>query len=621
MKQIIVIIQIIGFVFLFPENVAAQQEHKFIIDNSFTSGNIGIFSYHRTGDDFRVFQQDDAAWKPLGADKILLAPYTTHWLYFSIYNNGKHDRTLKYFINNVQAGNSRMYVVSDGMIDSSGQTGSLLQAEQRANSDRFLSIPFKVKAAKKADVYIKTFRRQTGITFTPVIEDASVVSIHREMDYFMVFALSLLLIVFFVAVYLLIAYPSKAANWFAAYVGLTFLYTAAASGYGSLYLWGSYPAFEENAAIFLGAACVTCMFELCRNVFDMNQHYRRLNAFLVFYSVMNVFLILVGILLLVYDITVSAYSITMAILYLLEIAGYMAILYVSVIEVFVKKRKEFVWFILLISFILSLILVIILLEVGKLEFNYRVHSFILSAGPVPQAIVPLIFLINRVLSALKRKQQEITEAKFMGEQKLLKERLRVSQQLHDDIGSTLSGVSMYSYMANNLMEQGQHQKASESLQVIQRSANEMVDKLNDLVWSVNPNEGSLQQILERLQQYGMEMCETKNIRFSLHLKESLAQFALTEEQRFELYLILKEAINNAVKYSHATSLDIGLEQAGNELLVRVQDNGQGFDIISIRQGNGLGNMKRRAEKMGAFFSLESEPGKGTILSLRLKITQ
>lgn len=620
MKQIVVVIQIIGFVFLLQKNITAQQQNKLVIDSSFTSGNIGIFSYHRTGDDFKIFQQDDSAWRPLGADKILLAPYTTHWLYFSIYNNSNHDRTLKYFINNVQAGNSRMYVVSDGMIDSSGQTGSLLQMEQRANSDRFLSIPFKIKAAKKADVYIKTFRRQTGITFTPVIEDASVVSIHREMDYFMVFALSLLIIVFFVAVYILIAYPSKAANWFAAYVGLTFLYTAAASGYGSLYLWGSYPAFEENAAIFLGAACVTCMFELCRNVFDMKQHYRRLNAFLVFYSVTNVFLILSGILLLVYNITVSAYSVTMAILYLLEIAGYIAILYVSVVEVFIKKKKEFVWFILLISFILSLILVIILLEVGKLEFNYRVHSFILSVGPVPQAIVPLIFLINRILSALKRKQQEIMEAKFIGEQNLLKERLRFSQQLHDDIGSTLSGVSMYSYMANNLMEQGQHQKASESLQVIQRSANEMVDKLNDLVWSVNPNEGSFQQILDRLQQYGREMCEAKNIVFRLQLNESLLQHTLTEEQRFELYLILKEAINNAVKYSEASLLQVAVSEYNGALEIVISDNGKGFDLENIKKGNGLINMQKRADELAAHFTVESKQDKGCIITLKIKIT-
>ncbi len=620
MKQIIIIIQIIIIGLLFQNKGSAQNGNILVIDSTFLSSQIGMFSYHRIADEFKTFKAEDSSWSPLMSDKILLQPYTTHWLYFTIYNKGSYDRTLKYFINNVQAGNSRMYVVSDEVVDSSGQTSSLLPPLQRANLDRFLSIPFTVKAGKKVDVYIKTFRRQTGITFTPEIEDASVLTSHQEIDYFLIFSLSLLIIIFFVAVYLIVVYPSKSVYWFAAYVGFTFLYTLSASGFGSLFFWGNYPAFEENSAIFLGAACVTCMFELCRNIFSMKKNYSRLNTFLVFYNIMNVIVIISGIVFLMYDITVSAYSYTMAILYLLEIAGYIAIFSVSIIEFFVKKRKEFIWFVFVISFILSFILMIILLEVGKIAFNYRIHSIILSIGPIPQATVPLIFFINRILSSLRKKQEEITEAEFLGEQKLLKERLRVSQQLHDDIGSTLSGVSMYSYMANNLMEQGEHQKARESLQVIQRSANEMVDKLNDLVWSVNSNEGSLPQILERLQQYGRDMCETKNIKFSLPMVDTIQHFSLKEEQRFELYLILKEAINNAVKYSHATSLDIDLQQTGNDFLIVVTDNGNGFDTYQVRQGNGLGNMKKRAANMGASFSLMSIPGSGTTITLHLKIT-
>lgn len=207
------------------------------------------------------------------------------------------------------------------------------------------------------------------------------------------------------------------------------------------------------------------------------------------------------------------------------------------------------------------------------------------------------------------------------EKKLAIEKVRnqISSQLHDDIGSTLSGVSMYSHLANSLLEKGDHGEAKKSLHIIQKSTNEMVEKLGDLVWSVNPKQDSLQLLFERLEQYGLDMCRAKHIDFKTSIL--ISHFNLPAENRYQLYLFCKEAINNAVKYSDANLLELTVKENNQLLEITIGDNGKGFDFESVKRGNGLDNMQKRASELGADFNIHSKPGEGSLISLKVKITQ
>jgi len=622
MKPAKKVIQFIVFFFLQHLTAVAQDAATVIINDSFSAGSIGRFCYHRSGNALVTFTGNDTLWQRVNGDKVLFQPYTAYWLYFRVRNNGTKPRLLKYFINNVQSGNTRMYVFADGTVDSTGQTGSLLPPAQRANSDRFLSIPFKIEAGKTADIYLKTFRRQTGITFTPFIEDPAIKRSHQVLDYFMIFSLSLLLIIFIVSLHISIQYPSIVSGWFAAYIFFTFLYTLSASRYGSLYCWGNYPAFEENAALFFGAICATCFFELCRNLFDMRAKYRKLNAYLVSFSIFNIVLCIIGYALLFYDITVSVYSLTMAILYLLQIIGYLAVLYVSFMEAVIKKKREFLWFVFVTGFILFLITIIIFLETGKLDFSYRMHSVILSIGSVPQAIAPLLFFINRIITKLKIREQQVIEAKYEGEQKLLTERLRMSQQLHDDIGSTLSGINMYSHMALQQSGNGNQQAVSKSLRTIQESAGEMINKLNEIVWTVQPGKDNFGSLTDKIEEYATHMANAKNMQVKTVFESEVEGNAgISSEKRLHLFLIAKEAINNAAKYSNAASLFIATTLRNGIFCFSIKDDGNGFDVSAAVNGNGLENIRCRVSEIGGDLLLHSSPGKGTVVEVKVKITQ
>lgn len=199
-----------------------------------------------------------------------------------------------------------------------------------------------------------------------------------------------------------------------------------------------------------------------------------------------------------------------------------------------------------------------------LTIRYNAGSNETVFDKYPLAIIKMGMLVDILLfqlALLKRwneQEKQLAVEKLQSQLKVEKLRNKISGELHDDIGSTLSGVSMYSHLANAQVEKGEQDAAKKSLHIIRHSTDEMLDKLNDLVWSVNPGQDSLQLVFERLQLYGLNMCNAKGIGFKTTI--SIASYNLPVENRYQLYLFCKEAINNSVKYSEASQLTLIAEE-------------------------------------------------------------
>lgn len=222
----------------------------------------------------------------------------------------------------------------------------------------------------------------------------------------------------------------------------------------------------------------------------------------------------------------------------------------------------------------------------------------------------------------KWSQQEKELAVEKLESQLESERLRnkISGELHDDIGSTLSGVTMYSYMIYDLLKSGQYEKAKQSVNIIQRSADEMAHNLNDLVWTINPTQDSVRKLIEKLEDYSRDMAAIKNIDVKISLPEKYEDINLPVESRRNIFLFCKEAINNSIKYSNATLLELTVKELDGKLEFSVRDNGKGFDAEMVRRGNGLENMQKRADEIGAKLIIQSKENEGASVTLQCKIT-
>ncbi len=206
--------------------------------------------------------------------------------------------------------------------------------------------------------------------------------------------------------------------------------------------------------------------------------------------------------------------------------------------------------------------------------------------------------VETTLTKLKALQAQLVETEKMNE------RFRISRELHDDIGGTLSGIVLYSHLAENQIQAQHTDEVEQSLNVIQQSANDMVNRLSDIVWSVNPEHDSLKKFIQKLEEYAKEMATVKNIKVQVNAPGSLAELQLPVENRHNIYLFCKESINNAVKYSNASIIELSVHDFDHTIEFTIRDDGEGFDMATVKKGNGLMNMQKRADEIGAKLCLD-----------------
>lgn len=202
-------------------------------------------------------------------------------------------------------------------------------------------------------------------------------------------------------------------------------------------------------------------------------------------------------------------------------------------------------------------------------------------------------------------------------QALKVERLRsqISTDLHDDIGSTLSSISILSQMS---LEEVHKPQSDEMLREIKTNSLTLMERMDDIVWSINPKNDSLENMMLRIQQFAGKLFESKGIEYEIVLDKEVKNLKLEMETRQHIYLILKEAINNLIKYSRCKKARIEAEMLGHALHILVWDDGVGFREHATN-GNGLVNIRSRAKKIKGDLQIDSVEGKGTRIMLHLKI--
>jgi signal transduction histidine kinase/ligand-binding sensor domain-containing protein len=197
--------------------------------------------------------------------------------------------------------------------------------------------------------------------------------------------------------------------------------------------------------------------------------------------------------------------------------------------------------------------------------------------------------------------------------KLQQIRNRISADLHDEIGSSLSAINIMGSMAGNNLDP-QH-PSSPFIQKIREDITQINVSLDDIVWSVNPKNDDFPSLLARMTRYASELMEAKNIQFNIHVPEVSESYKLSMEQRKNFYLIFKEAINNITKHSECTEASLEIEITNKTIKMSIADNGKGFDTSLPNFRNGLVSMKRRADDLHGTLTISSELRKGTRIAL------
>ena len=202
-------------------------------------------------------------------------------------------------------------------------------------------------------------------------------------------------------------------------------------------------------------------------------------------------------------------------------------------------------------------------------------------------------------------------------------RNKIAQDLHDNVGSTLSSISVYSQVAKIYQQQQKLEPLQDTLEKISATSSEMISEMNDIVWAINPRNDNMETILQRMESFARPLLASQEVKFHFSYVPGIQHQHLEMAKRKNFYLIFKEAINNALKYSGCKNLWVDISLHHHQLELLVKDDGKGFDVKKIRSmntlsGNGVRNMEMRAKEMKGNWSIVSSDS-GTIVKLAFPI--
>jgi signal transduction histidine kinase len=201
---------------------------------------------------------------------------------------------------------------------------------------------------------------------------------------------------------------------------------------------------------------------------------------------------------------------------------------------------------------------------------------------------------------------------------LERERSRIARDMHDGLGSDLVKISMLGEIAES---QSNHPEALRPrLLKITQTARDAVRNMDEIVWAVNPKNDTVENLANYLCQFAREHLEDSPTALSLDVPPNLPDFPLRAEVRHNLFLMVKEALNNAVKHAQAAEVWLRVNADGNALRIEVEDNGCGMAEPSTdRKGLGMENLRNRTVQIGGQLDVQSRPDRGTKITIKLKL--
>lgn len=194
------------------------------------------------------------------------------------------------------------------------------------------------------------------------------------------------------------------------------------------------------------------------------------------------------------------------------------------------------------------------------------------------------------------------------------ERNRISADMHDDLGAGMTTIRLYSELAKHKLGE----QPIPEIEKISSSANELLTKMNAIIWSMSSSNDSLGNMTAYIRAYALEYFENSGINCKIEIPNDLPNIEVAGKIRRNVFLVVKEALNNALKHAKATEVSIRLVREGDALSLYIQDNGVGINFNELRQfSNGLKNMRKRMEDVDIEFHIENN--NGTLITLRRQV--
>ena len=255
------------------------------------------------------------------------------------------------------------------------------------------------------------------------------------------------------------------------------------------------------------------------------------------------------------------------------------------------------------------------------------HSFWITVSPpfwlkpwfLLLCLIALGFVIAGLVRILSTRKYKKLLVELEKTELINNERTRIAQDLHDEIGANLTQIALLSEVVQReITSTGSN---SAPLKRVAEAAKNGVVNLSEIVWAINPKNDKLENVVSYIQEYAENYFKESDIRVLFDISDSFPNVSIASDTRHALIMTIKEILNNALKYSEASTMWVHLHFEENRFIIQIQENGKGFELADeASKGNGIGHILHRLNSFGGVITIDSAIGHGCETKIVLPIT-
>lgn len=535
-----------------------------------------------------------------------------YWVSFMVSNPTETKN--EFFINleNPRLNDVSVYILKSDLLINEYHLGDYFPYYNRVLYQNFFAFPVDFDSAETQQIFL--FIRHKGNTLQMPIKllDRNTLLQSIENNYLVTgITTGVLFLTIFFALFFFFQSKTRLFALYATYAFFLWAWVWSTEGFGFQYLYPRIPDWATRLGPGISVLAlvffIACCLQFCKPYDGKSRLHKILKLLMWLLAVWGIIPLLPFV-----DISKAAdMKLFLTVHFLLNMGGIL-LLVAYLLWVAIKKNK-LVWYnfaAVIVSMVCSFI--IVARHSGWLDLPVTSGTF-MSIGIIIEIILMTAGITKQFYSYKKEKEAMLLayleQEKAINQKMLMTEeaeRKRISRELHDDIGAGLTRITLMSDVAKNKT----HVSAKE-IEEIAQTCRKLVGNMGEIVWSLNPENNSLELLIAFMREELHKLLEYAAINYSLLLPDFSNSIKLSNEQRRNILLVTKEAVNNAVKYSRAKNIIVDASLLNDNLNISITDDGCGFDENTAREGNGLRNIRQRINEINGSISFNSIKEKGT----------
>ena len=624
--KIISIFLFILFLQFFSPGACAQQ--AILINKEFSKAEIGKqqIYYLAAGDSLKTLEEAQSHFKE---HYFIPSKYTginlgiakdNYWVHLLLVNASGLEQALYLNLENPRLNQVDVYLIQKKQIDKI-IIGDDFPFKQRPVNLNVFSLPLTFAVSDSIEIYF--FIKHKGNTLQVPIslynKDQFLKETENNYLYFGV-TIGMLFIILFFCIFFIIKYFSKLFLFYGLYIFSILGWLWSTEGYGFQYFWPLHPEwatrFGPGFSVFNLFTFTLVVLEFCKP-YDTKSLIRKIiRSSLVITAIWAV----IPFLPLEVFLTASLMSVflktnfTIYIIILSTISSYL--FWLSY-----KKNKLVLYYFFAVIISIVSTLLVIAKHSGYIQINIPSGKF-MSGGIILEIILMTAGITRQLYSYKQEKedalrtnaeQQKTINARILKMQEA--ERMRISSELHDDLGGGLTQITLMGEYAKQQIKKGH--SGSDEINDISETSRQLVEKVSEIIWTMNPVNNSIAELLIYLRVQLYKMLEYTSKECDIDFQEVNNSIIILNEQRRNIILVLKEIVHNIIKHSKAEHVKVSAHYFDEKLEFKIEDDGVGFDTSLAGRGNGLRNIKNRIKAMGSKVEIISVLNKGTIIQFEV----